>query len=202
MPTCDFLNRLGVLVAKGFFDAALCARLRAELRAARGEAAVVYRDDGQLAVKRSVRRASLLKVAPDTISLVDARLGTLRPALEGHFRVPLRGWEDANFLRYVKGDYYHAHRDANPTPEAPDYLQARRVSIVLFLNGEASGPEDPGYAGGNLTLYGLVADPRWASYGFPLRGEEGLLVAFRSDVLHEVTPVTHGERFTLVTWYY
>jgi SM-20-related protein len=197
MPASDFFARLGQFAANGFFDAALCGRLRAELSAGRGRPGVVYGDDGRVAVKRGARSTSLVEVSPDAVSLVHARLEALRPALESHFHVPLQGWEEVNFLRYSPGDYYHPHRDANPAPEAPDYMQARKVSIVLFLNGP-----DAGYGGGDLTFYGLLADPRWAAYGFPLRGEEGLLVAFRSDVLHEVTPVTRGERFTLVTWFY
>ena len=197
MPRSDFFTRLGLFVANGFFDAELCARLRRELRAAQCEPAKVYGDDRQNAVNRSVRSTSWLKVTANTSSLVDARLGALLPMLEGHFRVPLRGWQDVDFLRYAQGDFFQSHRDANPHAEAPDYLQARRVSIVLFLNREGVD-----YGGGSLTFYGLLEDPRWASYGFPLRGEEGLLVAFRSDVLHGVTPVTHGERLTLVTWFY
>jgi predicted 2-oxoglutarate/Fe(II)-dependent dioxygenase YbiX len=35
-----------------------------------------------------------------------------------------------------------------------------------------------------------------------LAGEQSLLVGFKSDVKHEVTPVTSGERFTLVTWFF
>jgi SM-20-related protein len=34
-----------------------------------------------------------------------------------------------------------------------------------------------------------------------LIGEPGLLVAFRSDVLHEVEAVTHGERYSIVSWF-
>ena len=36
--------------------------------------------------------------------------------------------------------------------------------------------------------------------GLPLVGESGLLVAFDSNLTHAVTPVTHGERYTVVTW--
>jgi SM-20-related protein len=197
MPRSDFFARLGLFVANGFFDAALCARLRAELGAAQARPGVVYGDDGRIAVKAGVRSTSLLEVGDDTLSLVHAGLEALRPILEDHFRLPLQGWENVNFLSYSQGDFYRPHRDANPAPEAPDYMQARRVSIVLFLSGENTG-----YRGGNLTFYGLVDDPRCATYGFPLQGEEGLLVAFRSNVLHEVTPVMEGERFTLVTWFY
>jgi predicted 2-oxoglutarate/Fe(II)-dependent dioxygenase YbiX len=28
-----------------------------------------------------------------------------------------------------------------------------------------------------------------------------MLLAFRPELPHEVTPVTHGERFTIVSWY-
>jgi SM-20-related protein len=36
--------------------------------------------------------------------------------------------------------------------------------------------------------------------GLPLVGEGGLLVAFESGTTHSVTPITHGERYTVVTW--
>jgi predicted 2-oxoglutarate/Fe(II)-dependent dioxygenase YbiX len=34
-----------------------------------------------------------------------------------------------------------------------------------------------------------------------LEAEPGTLVAFRSETTHEVTPVTHGERYTIASWY-
>jgi predicted 2-oxoglutarate/Fe(II)-dependent dioxygenase YbiX len=52
-----------------------------------------------------------------------------------------------------------------------------------------------------LTFYGLLPGPAWERIGFPLRGEEGLLVAFRSEILHEVTAVRQGDRYTIVTWF-
>jgi len=36
-------------------------------------------------------------------------------------------------------------------------------------------------------------------YGLP--GETGLLVAFAAETLHEVSPVTSGERFTIISWF-
>jgi predicted 2-oxoglutarate/Fe(II)-dependent dioxygenase YbiX len=35
----------------------------------------------------------------------------------------------------------------------------------------------------------------------PLAPSPGTLVAFRAETTHEVTPVTHGERVTIVSWY-
>jgi predicted 2-oxoglutarate/Fe(II)-dependent dioxygenase YbiX len=29
----------------------------------------------------------------------------------------------------------------------------------------------------------------------------GTLVAYRAETTHEVTPLTHGERFTVATWF-
>jgi SM-20-related protein len=41
--------------------------------------------------------------------------------------------------------------------------------------------------------------------GPPLRvtmpAAPGTLVAYRAETTHEVTPVTHGERFTIASWF-
>jgi SM-20-related protein len=44
-------------------------------------------------------------------------------------------------------------------------------------------------------------DASGARPGLPLSGEPGLLVAFDSAMVHGVTPVTRGERYTIVTWF-
>jgi hypothetical protein len=51
------------------------------------------------------------------------------------------------------------------------------------------------------TFYGVVDDPAWRSFGVALAPEPGLLVAFPSHVVHEVTPVTAGDRYTIVDWF-
>jgi predicted 2-oxoglutarate/Fe(II)-dependent dioxygenase YbiX len=57
------------------------------------------------------------------------------------------------------------------------------------------------YGGGALTFYELLDDPAGRSLGFPLQAEEGLLIAFRANVPHSVTTVTHGDRYTIACWY-
>jgi SM-20-related protein len=74
------------------------------------------------------------------------------------------------------------------------------VSIVVFLNGEGDPADDQSYTGGSLTFYGLMRDARADDRGFPVTGEAGLLVAFPSQLVHSVTPVTCGMRFTIVSW--
>jgi predicted 2-oxoglutarate/Fe(II)-dependent dioxygenase YbiX len=52
-----------------------------------------------------------------------------------------------------------------------------------------------------LTFYELLDDPVGRSLGFPLEANEGLLIAFRADVPHSVATVTHGDRYTIASWY-
>jgi PKHD-type hydroxylase len=49
------------------------------------------------------------------------------------------------------------------------------------------------YEGGNLLMH--IDDP-----GQKIEKKQGKLVLFPSYVLHEVTPVTKGERYSLVAW--
>ena len=49
------------------------------------------------------------------------------------------------------------------------------------------------YEGGELKLYN-------GHEPITIKREKGLIVFFPSYTLHEVTPVTKGERYTLVGW--
>jgi len=201
MPTADFFGRLGLFVRKNFFDAELCARLRSETRRAAGGQAMITRKGTDL-IDESVRRTTWVEVPPSTNVFVESRLSTLKPMLERHFCVVLKGYEPTQFLIYKGGDFFLPHQDSQTDPEASTCVRQRRVSVAIFLNGEAQEPKQDFYGGGSLMFYGLIGDdPRWKPCGFGLSGEAGMLIAFRSDVLHEVTPVIHGERYTIVTWF-
>ena len=61
----------------------------------------------------------------------------------------------------------------------------------------------PATRAASLTFYGLMDDGvSGESVGLPLAGETGLLVAFPSHLVHSVSPVTAGERYTLVSWFF
>ena len=203
MPRPDFFARLGLFVARDFFDAGSCAALRAEAAACEHEPVTVV--DGYSLnerVKDHVRRTKEARVSKRTRALVRARLVELQPEIERHFGLALEGCERPQFLVYQAGDYFRPHRDGEDAPGKPDYARRRRVSVVVFLNGETEAPSPDSFCGGGLTLYGLLGEPRAKQYGFDLVGEAGLLLAFRSDLLHEVRDVTHGRRYTIVSWYF
>jgi len=146
----------------------------------------------------ATRRVSSANVSKSTRSYVKQRLLDIVPELETHFGVPLAGCETPGFLVYDKGAFFAPHRDTGP--EDPPDIRRRVISAIVFLNRQSTGGLD-GYEGGTLRFHGLLDGPQWAACPLPLESEPGMLVAFRSDVLHEVQPVTMGRRFTIVTWF-
>ena len=152
--------------------------------------------------ERAALRSTLqVEVGDSTDSLVRAKLLDLRPLLGRHFGVELSDCQPLTYLIYGPGDFFEPHKDESQRPGAPEHVRRRRVSAIVFLSDEDWGGRGGEYAGGSLGFYGLLKDPRCAHVGLPLKGRAGLLVAFRSDVFHQVTPVTRGERYTVVSWY-
>ena len=118
-----------------------------------------------------------------------------------HFAVKLSEYEDPQFLRYQVGDFFVAHQDGNTGMLRLD-TDRRLVSTVIFLSREAETSLEEGenlYRGGSLVFTNYRAAPERAK--FQVRAEPGTLIAFRSETTHEVTPVTHGLRYSIVSWY-
>ena len=173
------------------------------MQGARGTAATVAEKATGDEVDDNYRRTKRARVSPETVSFVGARLDDARPVLEQHFGVQLSGWQDPQFLVYRPGDFFQPHPDRSDETGTPAYVQGRQVSSVLFLNDQADEPRDDSYSGGALTFYGLLGDgSEGQSMGLPLVGKAGLFVAFRSELVHSVTPITHGERYTVVSWFF
>lgn len=55
---------------------------------------------------------------------------------------------------------------------------------------------------GALTFYGLLCKvEHWEKCGFSLQAPPALLAAFRPGLLHEVKPVTFGQRLAIAAWF-
>ena len=74
--------------------------------------------------------------------------------------------------------------------------EQRCVSVSIFLSRESELPGPNSHSGGPL-IFRAPADRE----RFRMTAEPGMLVGFRSETTHEVTPVTHGERLSIVSWY-
>ena len=102
---------------------------------------------------------------------------------EQFFRFDIHGInEGLQFTNYVApGNKYGKHVDRGLNNSV------RKLSVSVQL----SDPEE--YEGGDLCLYGNEK-------ATPMDKKQGTLIVFPSYTLHEVMPVTRGERNSLVTW--
>lgn len=191
----DSASRFDLFNAGDFFDAETCAALVEELRAAEGAAASVYGSSAAGAVEERVRRVTRVAVSSETVELVKRRLMERRGEVEAHFGVRLGECEEPQFLRYRVGDFFVAHQDGNTPLLRLDREQARLVSLIVFLNNHADEPSTETYGGGALVFHALRAEPHGVTPA------AGTLLAFRAETTHEVTPVTRGERYTIVSWF-
>jgi len=205
MTTPEQSQGFNLLLIRNFFDAQTCERILADVRSNRGGPATVYRDDKDVAsgiVDERVRRATRLAPSTETVELVVGRLLESKPIIEEHFGVSINDCEDPQFLRYGVGDFFVAHQNGNTGLIRSDRESTRKVSVILFLSYQSESPRPGTYCGGSLVFHG------WGS-GMPgqedlresVRGEAGMLVAFRSQTTHEVMPVEHGERYSIASWY-
>lgn len=193
----DELRAAGLLVQPSFLDPDICAQVRQELADAAAIKATVARGHEEV-LDEYTRRTKEAMVNPDVRAAIDERLAALRPLLAQHFDVALSNHERCQFLMYRPGDFFRVHQDGKSNSTMPSYIQAREVSVVVFLSRQSRLPEEGSYCGGALTFFRL---PGSVEVRADLWGQEGLLVAFPADLLHEVRPVTHGLRASAVTWY-
>ncbi|HKR01707.1 MAG TPA: 2OG-Fe(II) oxygenase [Pyrinomonadaceae bacterium] len=197
----DLAARFGLFLEREFFDAATCEKIIDEMRSAWGGPATVYRPSATNPVDESLRKTTRQMLSSETTEFVRQRLLARLEAVERHFQVKLSDCEEPQFLFYKEGDFFVAHQDGNSEQLEFDHLRVRRISVVIFLGQQSEEPAPGTYCGGPLLFFNQGADTDLKELGLPLAGERGLLVAFRAETMHEVPPVTHGERYSIVCWY-
>ena len=176
----------------------MCERIVNEIGMLEGSASVVYGRAESGVVHDTARKSLRLAPSTETIDLVTGRLQACMDQVAEHFGVKLSEYEDPQFLRYQVGDFFVAHQDGNTGMLLLD-TDRRLVSTVIFLSREAEVAAENVYCGGSLIFTNFRAAPERAK--FHVRAEPGTFIAFRSETTHEVTPVTHGERYSIVSWY-
>lgn len=182
-----------LFIVERFFEPTLCGAILAEMKAGTGAAATVYGSTTAGTIDDRIRKTFRIQPAPETRALVIQKLLACKEKIEKHFEVQLKECEEPQFLRYREGDFFVAHQDGN-TGMTRLETEQRLISTVIFLNFEAELPLAGDFSGGSLVFSNLRE--RFRVFGIP-----GMLVAFRSETTHEVTPVTHGERYSIASWY-
>ena len=201
MPEAAFFLQFGLFAEPQFLEAPVCDQIRTEIRAADKVPATVLEEGDRYGVDTRFRSTDRAKVAPDTETLIQERLLSVMPRVGSHFGLQLERIQPLQFLVYGYGDHFSPHSDRDDHADGAAFSRSRQVSVVLFLNDQSDVPGPDNYSGGELAFYGLLDDERARAVGFPLRGQVGLLIAFLPDTVHGVTPVTAGERYTVVTWF-
>jgi predicted 2-oxoglutarate/Fe(II)-dependent dioxygenase YbiX len=203
MASHQFLQQLGIFTIPEFLTPEECAHWRRVAVASGGVEARIYRDQQGLHDESARKTLEVALDDPRRLEL-EQRITALQTGLERHYGVTLNGLDQLSCLRYRAGDFFRMHADvpeSGSEQESAEFAAVYRrcVSIVIFLNHPGHDTEP--YQGGALSLFGLMNIPASGDFGFPVEAETGLLVAFPATMLHEVSPVTAGNRYTLVSWF-
>jgi len=151
----------------------------AELRASVGE-------EGRGGVNTELRRSqvSWLNNTADTKWVFNKLADVVSKINALHFRFDLTGFGEAlqltNYDQSENG-MYGWHQDSG----------GAGISRKLSMTVQLTDPSE--YEGGNLQML-TSRDPE------NVRKQRGLIAVFPSYTLHQVTPVTHGSRQSLVAW--
>lgn len=90
---------------------------------------------------------------------------------------------DAQFGEYSKGSFYSWHHDIN---WQADSMYDRKLSIVIQLSDSSE------YVGGDLQFKSVETPKKFKT--------QGSVLVFPSYLMHRVTEVTEGTRYSLVAW--
>jgi predicted 2-oxoglutarate/Fe(II)-dependent dioxygenase YbiX len=183
----------------GVISRAQCARtISAMNRAAIASGAVLRRGTNYLDVR--MRTCTEHRV-PQTESkyVIDALRTVANQALSlrnlGRARL-----DGPKFCSYPRGGFFRAHRDISSDIADPMEVRTRVMSLVCLLNDEDSLDDLPVFDGGALVLHIPRVDGTVVPTNVPLSA--GSVVAFSSDLFHEVRPVRSGVRCSAVAWLY
>ena len=96
--------------------------------------------------------------------------------------------EQVQFTKYQKDEFYTWHRDSNIDSDVQ-----RKLSVTVQLSDYSD------YEGGEFEIKscwgdGIANIPRGAK-------QKGSIIIFPSFLLHQVTPISWGTRYSLVQWY-
>lgn len=130
-------------------------------------------------------RNSTIRWVQDVPGIVNLIWPYVNAANRSSFAFDIQGIFEVQFTEYNGADkeHYSWHNDVELPPS---YEYSRKLSFVLQL----SDPNE--YVGGEL---------QGESFNIPEEFKQrGSIIIFPSFLNHQVTPVTEGTRYSLVTW--
>ena len=107
------------------------------------------------------------------------------------YELSLHDLEPGQISRYKEGQFYKKHMDFGPNRNNATFT--RKLSLTLQLS------DSDEYEGGDLVLNSEGLDVNGEDT-FTFTRAKGSIIVFDSKVIHQVTPVTSGIRYSLVKW--
>nr|WP_246387555.1 2OG-Fe(II) oxygenase [Chiayiivirga flava] len=161
------------------FSVEECERIVAIARAHPGSQGTV---DARADAADPIRRSTVRFLNPEPASeWIFARLDQAVTRLNAAYAFELQAFaEGVQIASYTDGGHYGWHADLGPGA-----FSRRKLSLSVQLSPDAD------YDGGDLEF--LVSRDSAAR-------SQGALIAFPSFLVHRVTPVTRGERWSMVSW--
>lgn len=179
-----------VVVLPAIWTPAFCRGIQRAMDDGDADAAEIVQSG--FSVDTQARHAFDVTIDPDWQARVDQALRTAWPQLLEHFGLTAVESLGSGCLRYPPGGRYGRHRDRDAG--FGSLIEDRRVSLIVWLNAAGTTTDRGDFEGGMLRLYPAGRPP------IEITPTTGALVAFPSDWLHEVLPVTRGTRDVVIDW--
>jgi predicted 2-oxoglutarate/Fe(II)-dependent dioxygenase YbiX len=186
-----------IATAHGFLSMSECAQIISAMNDAPRERAQIVRA-GESVVDQSLRLCFDHHFPDDYKDRVGERMARYFGNNREHFSSDADYLYGPYFMSYEKGSYFRTHRDVANHQNDPARLAAHRWSLLLYLNGRDTGSLLPVFDGGALILY--ETDPTVRNRRVVIVPEPGLLVLFRSALMHEVAVLHDGTRYAVAGW--
>ncbi|HJT91078.1 MAG TPA: 2OG-Fe(II) oxygenase [Mycobacterium sp.] len=186
-----------IALARGFLSIPECREIIEVMHRAPREPAQVVRA-GESILDQSLRLCfdhHLSETVKDTIG---ARMAAYFGRHRAEFESDADHLYGPYFMSYEKDSYFRAHRDVANHKNDPARLAAHRWSLLLYLNGREPASTLPTFDGGALLIY--ETDPGMCDRRVVIVPEPGMLVLFRSALMHEVTILRDGTRYAVAGW--
>jgi len=144
--------------------------------------------DGKRSNPHNIAKQNVIADTTDSSSQKASQiaLGALQRSEEAKNFIFPRRVPAPTLSRYSVGMKYGPHTDAAFLPVAPEPLRSD-VSCTIFI----SKPEE--YQGGELLIH-------LGTEGVSIKGAAGSAIFYPSTTLHQVAPVTSGERLVMITF--
>ena len=191
-------NKHKLFFYRNFLAEKQCNNIIQEMEEAKKSVAQIFSSsiDSPI-VDNNFRSTKIVSVQSNNSDEVKLQLCGLFSELSLFFDIQLTKIEDLKFLQYCKGDFFKPHVDNGG---AVPYIFNRNLSLIIFLNSENVPTSTTNFIGGELILHGTKLNGHFDPLGVSIPAIAGLLVVFKADILHEVSTIITGKRYTIVSW--